>query len=46
MEKLASKNKLTKVFEKIDELEEDSEQPSMVEITNMVKQVRHRLEQK
>ncbi len=45
-EKLESKNKLTKVFEKIDELGEDSEQPSMGEITSMVKQVRHRLPQK
>lgn len=46
LEKLESKNKLTEVFEKIDELGEDPSQPSMKEITSMVKQVRHRLTQK
>ncbi|ACB54412.1 unknown [Crocosphaera subtropica ATCC 51142] len=46
LEKLKSKDKLTKLFEKIDELGEDPSQPSMEKITSMVKEVRHSLTQK
>jgi hypothetical protein len=43
LERLQPKDKLTSLWQKIDELGEDEEEPSMEEITAMVKDVRHRL---
>lgn len=40
LEKIKAKDKLTLLWDKIDQLGEDFEQPSMEEITAMVKEVR------
>jgi hypothetical protein len=40
LEKIQAKDKLTLLWDKIDQLGEDSEQPSMEEITAMVKEAK------
>lgn len=43
LEKLESKSKLTRLWEKVDELGEDCQEVSIEEITAMVKEVRHKI---
>jgi hypothetical protein len=43
LQKIESPDKLTSLWQKIEQLGEDPQQPSMDEITAMVKEVRHRL---